>query len=101
MLHYEYVVGKPSEIIMLALLTALCGIMQSPLTTRRVAISGAAAALFIPATPAIAVSKAQSWTLANNVAFPTLALNTAGLSADGSERAFRRAIAAGISQCAS
>eukprot|EP00966_Prymnesium_polylepis_P037195 863560-Prymnesium_polylepis.1 len=42
------------------------------------------------------VTGIPSWTLAGNVAFPTLALNTAGLSADGSERAYREAIAAGI-----
>ena len=37
-----------------------------------------------------------SWKLANGVVMPTLALNTAGLSADGSERALTAALAAGF-----
>ena len=37
-----------------------------------------------------------SWMLANGVAMPTLALNTAGLSADGSERALTAGLAAGF-----
>ena len=37
-----------------------------------------------------------SWKLANGVVMPTLALNTAGLSADGSERALTAALGAGF-----
>jgi len=37
-----------------------------------------------------------SWTLANGVMMPTLAMNTAGLTAEGSERATLEAIDAGI-----
>tara|TARA_B110001452_G_scaffold212960_1_gene183640 strand:- start:577 stop:1563 length:987 start_codon:yes stop_codon:yes gene_type:complete len=39
---------------------------------------------------------AQSWTLAGGVAMPLLALNTAGMSADASERSVKEAYAAGI-----
>ena len=39
---------------------------------------------------------AATWTLAGGVEMPTLALNTAGLSADGSELALKEAVAAGF-----
>ena len=66
---------------------------------RRSLLLGAAVAATVPcwsALPAVAASVPRAWTLANGVTMPTLALNTAGLSADDSERATREAFAAGI-----
>ena len=71
---------------------------------RRSALLGAAAAAscgqaFAPAAFAAGLPTAKvetSWTLANGVAMPTLALNTAGLSADGSERALTAALPLGF-----
>lgn len=58
---------------------------------------GAAALAAAPASRALAATRSiQTWRLAGGVAFPTLALNTAGMSVDGAELAFRNAIAAGI-----
>ena len=69
---------------------------------RRSALLGVGAAALTaaaPASPALAAtgSAIPTWRLAGGVAFPTLALNTAGMSADSAELAFRNAIAAGIS----
>ena len=66
---------------------------------RRSALLGVGAAALAggPATPALAATaRIPTWRLAGGVAFPTLALNTAGLTVDGAELAFRNAIAAGI-----
>jgi diketogulonate reductase-like aldo/keto reductase len=54
--------------------------------------SNLAAALAVTdSTPTV-----PSWRLQGGVDFPILALNTAGLSSDGAERAFRAAVLAGI-----
>lgn len=58
----------------------------------------------IAAAPHVSVAKvtgpgptaARAWTLERGVSMPTLALNTAGLSADDAERAFLLAVAKGI-----
>ena len=73
-------------------------------TFSRRSVLGAAAAAscgqaFAPAAFAAGLPTAKvetSWTLANGVAMPTLALNTAGLSADGSERALTAALPLGF-----
>ena len=70
-----------------------------PHVGRRSAVFGAAAATvwqFAPAPAEAATGVAKEWTLANGVKMPTLALNTAGLSADDSERAFTEAVAVGF-----
>ena len=74
----------------------------APRCDRRSALLGVGAAALTaaaPASPALAAtgSAIPTWRLAGGVAFPTLALNTAGMSADSAELAFRNAIAAGIS----
>ena len=71
---------------------------------RRSVLLGAAAAAscgqaFAPPAFAAGLPTAKvetSWMLANGVAMPTLALNTAGLSADGSERALTAALPLGF-----
>ena len=70
-----------------------------PHVGRRSAVFGAAAATvwqLAPAPAEAATGVAKEWTLANGVKMPTLALNTAGLSADDSERAFTEAVAVGF-----
>jgi len=94
------------------LLTALATVTSlhqlPPRCDRRSALLGVGAALAgAPASPALAgapvspalvsAAKIPTWRLAGEVAFPTLALNTAGLTVDGAELAFRNAIAAGVS----
>ena len=72
--------------------------------SRRAAVVGAAAAISVSGgvnnLPAFAATGAGSvektWRLAGGVIMPTLALNTAGLSADGSELALKEAVAAGF-----
>ena len=67
---------------------------------RRSALLGVGAAAFVdaPASPALAATGSiPTWRLAGGVAFPTLALNTAGMTTDGTELTFRNAIAAGFS----
>ena len=71
-----------------------------PRCDRRSAVLSVGAALLAeaPASPAMAVTaKIPTWRLAGGVLFPTLALNTAGLTTEGAELAFRNALAAGIS----
>ena len=70
---------------------------------RRSAIAGtlgASLALTFPfnlqASAAATTRKVPSWKLKNGVAFPTLALNTVGLSADEAELAVEYAVAEGI-----
>ncbi|KAJ1622320.1 NADP-dependent oxidoreductase domain-containing protein [Pavlovales sp. CCMP2436] len=80
----------------------LAGPPRLPTVTRRSATLAAATSAFVAlprsgiaaplATPAPSISTSAStststWTLPGNVEMPTLALNTAGLSADDSERA--------------
>lgn len=73
------------------------GLMQSRAAiSRRSAILGAGLLTASTKTFAVEPRIATSWILAGNVAFPVLSLNTAGLSADASERAFRHAISVGI-----
>lgn len=75
------------------------GLTLRPLLLDRRAALGAAAALVAPLSPlsALAAGAAPipSWDL-GGVAMPTLALNTAGLSAADAERATRLALTAGI-----
>ena len=84
-------------------LTALATLQHiDPRCDRRSALLGigigAAAVTGAPASSALAASvKVPTWQLAGGVAFPTLALNTAALTTDGAELAFRNAISAGIS----
>ena len=47
-------------------------------------------------TASLSSTVATSWVLSNGVSFPTLALNTAGMSAEASERAVLEALASGI-----
>ena len=73
-----------------------------PRCDRRSAFFGIGAATLANVPPASALAaattpKIPTWRLKGGVAFPTLALNTAGLTADGAELAFRNAVAAGIS----
>jgi hypothetical protein len=67
---------------------------------RRSLVLGAAAAACSWGAPPLvaeaAVAEDASWMLPSNVAMPKLALNTAGLTAEGSERATLEALAAGI-----
>lgn len=66
---------------------------------RRTAVLGAATATLLgtaPTNTATAAAVHKTWMLANGVEMPTLALNTAGMTADASERATREALAAGI-----
>ena len=88
------------RLLLTTLAPAVAGLqLLTPRCDRRSALLGfgAAAAVGAPASPALAAaSKIPTWRLANGVAFPTLALNTAGLTADGAELAFRNAIAAGV-----
>lgn len=70
--------------------------------SRRAAVLGAAAAVSVsngvnPSFAAATGGVEKTWRLAGGVLMPTLALNTAGLSAEGSELAFKEAVAAGIS----
>jgi len=70
-------------------------------STRRSMLASTAAATSVGlfSTPAFCISNGveREWTLANGVKMPTLALNTAGLTAEGSERATLAALYAGIS----
>ena len=68
----------------------------APRCDRRSALLGVCAAA-LERSPAHAAERIPTWRLAGGVEFPTLALNTAGLTVGGSELAFRNAIAAGIS----
>ena len=65
---------------------------------RRSALLGGAFALTSPQAIHAVDDAAipDTWTLSGGVKFPTLALNTAGLSAGASATAFRKALAAGI-----
>ena len=65
---------------------------------RRAVLGGTAACWMAPSVPASAAAQpvSKAWTLAKGVAMPTLALNTAGLTAAGSDLALREAAAAGI-----
>ena len=87
--------------ILLTALAIASGLQQlPPRCDRRSALLGIGAAALVdaPASAALAVpAKIPAWRLSGGVAFPTLALNTAGLTTDGAELAFRNAIAAGIS----
>ena len=70
---------------------------SEPLLARRSAVLGAAAAATAwRVLPAVATTSSPSWTLPGGVKMPTLALNTAGLSADGSALALAEAARAGI-----
>ena len=87
---------------MLALVPTLVSLLPSShaVVSRRTALGlfGTTATFATTSWPAYAASTGAipSWTLANGVKFPTLALNTAGLTAAGSEIAFTAAIANGI-----
>ena len=79
--------------VVLSLLSA----SYSPLLSRRMALSTMAAPLAMPPLRTqAAVPTAPTWALSDGVAMPTLALNTAGLTADDSERALTAAVARGI-----
>jgi diketogulonate reductase-like aldo/keto reductase len=82
-------------------LTTVASLQQlTPRCDRRSALLGVgtAALAAAPGSRALAATGSiPTWRLAGGVAFPTLALNTAGMSVDGAELAFRNAIAAGIS----
>ena len=78
-------------------LSAALLIQPSSHFDRRSALLGGAFALTSPqATHAADAAIPDTWTLSGGVKFPTLALNTAGLSAGASATAFRKALAAGI-----
>ena len=82
-----------------ALLVGLTALVQPPALNRRSAVLGAAAASIscIPSVPAFAASQSPTfWELKGGVKMPLLALNTAGLSAEGSARATSAAFAAGF-----
>ena len=85
---------------MLSIAPVVLGLLLPPPSlTRRAALQAvaatSAAALVQPGTAAS--SKAiPVWTLPDGVLMPTLSLNTAGLSASGSERAYLEALALGI-----
>merc|ERR1719382_128710 len=75
------------------LLFQAVSLLPQPIS-RRAAALGGATSWMVPAvwgSPSL-----KSWTLTNGVVMPTLALNTAGMTADASERAVREAHAAGI-----
>ena len=76
----------------LASLQLRCDRRSALLGTGAAALAGAPASAVLAAT----TTKVPTWKLSGGVAFPTLALNTAGLTEDGAELAFRSAIAAGI-----
>lgn len=67
-------------------------------TRRSAVLTGASALLAAPHARVAAAepAAAAAWTLEGGVRMPTLALNTAGLSADGAERALLLAVEAGI-----
>ena len=88
-----------SRLFFAALATVASLQQLTPRCDRRSALLGvgAAALAAAPASRALAATRSiPTWRLAGGVAFPTLALNTAGMSVDGAELAFRNAIAAGI-----
>ena len=89
-----------SRLFFTALATVASLQQLTPRCDRRSALLGvgAAALAAAPGSRALAASGSiPTWQLAGGVAFPTLALNTAGMSIDGAELAFRNAIAAGKS----
>jgi diketogulonate reductase-like aldo/keto reductase len=94
--------ATPFRSLMLAQLVLHARGLVLSSTSRRHAILGAAATAaattgcFDVAPAAAAASVQKTWKLANGVLMPTLCLNTAGLSAVGSERATLAALAAGI-----
>jgi len=67
-----------------------------PKVPRRAVLLSAAALGVLPLGASASDRVEKTWTLADGVEMPTLALNTAGLTAEGSERATRAALAAGI-----
>ena len=75
-------------------------IPSDPFLSRRTAILGATATTMWKlgaSAPAEATADvATSWTLPGGIKMPTLALNTAGLTTEGSELALTEAVAAGI-----
>jgi len=94
------------------LLTALATVPATSLDlslqhcNRRSALLGVGAAALAPISPARSATVTTltapptaipTWRLAGGVDFPILSLNTAGLTADAAELAFRNALAAGIS----
>ena len=91
------------RLLMIALISPVLTLESSCLfgavgCNRRSALLSVGAAVLPPVFPALAATeKIPVWRLTGGVAFPTLALNTASLTADGTELAFRNAIAAGIS----
>lgn len=88
---------------MLALVSAFLTLLSPPsraIVDRRAALGlfGTTASVATVPWPAHAANTGAipSWKLADGVTMPTLALNTAGLTAEGSEIAFAAAIANGI-----
>ena len=110
----DLVVATPTEalsdphctepMLFLIVLTAEALVQPSFNTDRRSAVIGAAAAATFITNSGFSASAANvkgnpvptAWTLPNGVLMPTLALNTAGMTAAGSERATMEALDAGI-----
>ena len=81
-------------------LTSLsCSAADGERVDRRRALLSASSALLLvqlPQAAAAAPAPPPTWSLGAGVEMPTLALNTVGLSVDDTERAVKRAMAAGI-----